>query len=88
MIEAFYGPIGQEGVAELERYSDAELAFLRDFLRRGRELQMRHAARIRSSGNDSSSDAGGSRPRLEDAQHPQSPPARARGKCRYWFQAA
>ena len=59
LIEAFYGPIGQEGVAELERYSDAELALLRDFLRRGRELQIRHAARIRSSGNDASSDAGG-----------------------------
>jgi DNA-binding MarR family transcriptional regulator len=59
MIEAFYGPIGLEGVAELERYSDAELAFLRDFLRRGRELQIRHAARIRSRGNDASSGAGG-----------------------------
>ena len=48
LIEAFYGPIGQEGIAQLEQYSDAELAFLRDFLRQGRELQIRHAARIRS----------------------------------------
>ena len=50
-IEAFYGPIGQEGMEQLEQYSDAELAFLRDFLRKGRELQMRHAARIRSEAN-------------------------------------
>lgn len=51
MIEDFYGPIGREGMAELEQYSDAELAFLRDFLRKGRELQIRHAARIRSGAN-------------------------------------
>ncbi len=48
LIEEFYGPIGREGMAQLEQYSDAELAFLRDFLRKGREMQMRHAARIRS----------------------------------------
>lgn len=53
LIADFYGPIGQEGVAQLERYSDAELSFLRDFLRQGRELQMRHAARIRSRGKAS-----------------------------------
>ncbi len=57
-FEAFYGPIGREGMARLERYSDAELAFLRDFLRQGRELQMRHAARIRSGANVSSSNEG------------------------------
>lgn len=50
-IEDFYGPIGREGVAQLEQYSDAELAFLRDFLRKGREMQTRHAARIRSRAN-------------------------------------
>ena len=49
LIEDFYGPIGREGIAQLEQYSDTELAFLRDFLRKGRELQMRHAARIRST---------------------------------------
>ena|ERR1051326_2873156 len=48
LIEEFYGPIGREGIAQLEQYSDAELALLRDFLRQGREMQMRHAARIRS----------------------------------------
>jgi DNA-binding MarR family transcriptional regulator len=51
IIEDNYGPIGLEGIAQLEQYGDAELAFLRDFLRRGREMQMRHAARIRSSAN-------------------------------------
>lgn len=56
LIEAFYGPIGREGIAQLEQYSDAELALLRDFLRKGRELQMRHAARIRSGDTHSSSD--------------------------------
>ena len=44
--EQLYGPIGREGVASLERYSDAELALLRDFLRAARELQEQHAARI------------------------------------------
>lgn len=56
LIEAFYSPIGQEGIAQLEQYSNAELALLRDFLQKGRELQMRHAARIRSRDNDSTSD--------------------------------
>ncbi len=44
--EQIYGPIGREGVASLERYGDAELALLRDFLRAARELQEHHAARI------------------------------------------
>jgi DNA-binding MarR family transcriptional regulator len=49
LIEEFYGPIYREGTAELESYSEAELQLLRDFLRRGRELQVRHAARIRAA---------------------------------------
>jgi DNA-binding MarR family transcriptional regulator len=44
--DELYGPIGRAGRAELERYGDAELALLADFLRRGRELQMAHVARI------------------------------------------
>lgn len=51
LFEDFYGPIGGEGITQLEQYSDAELAFLRDFLRKGRQLQIRHAARIRSRAN-------------------------------------
>jgi hypothetical protein len=35
-------------MAQLEGYSDATLMFLRDFLRKGREMQVRHAARIRA----------------------------------------
>lgn len=43
-----YGPIGEAGMARLRRYSDEELALLRDFLRAGRRLQEEHAARIRA----------------------------------------
>jgi len=49
LIEEYYGPIGRAGLAHLDQYSDAELALLRDFLRKGRELQIEHAARIRST---------------------------------------
>jgi DNA-binding MarR family transcriptional regulator len=46
-IDELYGPIGEEGRARLERYSDRQLVLLRDFLREGRALQIEHAARIR-----------------------------------------
>ena len=46
LTEAIWGPIGAEGVAQLRQMSVAELTFLRDFLRRGRELQEHHARRI------------------------------------------
>jgi DNA-binding MarR family transcriptional regulator len=49
LVEEFYGPIYREGTAELASYSEDQLEFLRDFLRHGRELQARHAARIRST---------------------------------------
>jgi DNA-binding MarR family transcriptional regulator len=47
-IEEFYGPIGRAGVAQLEQYTDAELALLRDFLQKGQQLQLEYAARVRS----------------------------------------
>jgi DNA-binding MarR family transcriptional regulator len=47
--EQIYGPIGKEGVASLDRYTDADLQLLRDFLRAARELQERHASRISDS---------------------------------------
>lgn len=47
-IEELYGPIEQEGLERLARYSQAELALLRDFLREGRQLQIEQAARIRA----------------------------------------
>jgi hypothetical protein len=50
LIDELYGPIGRAGEASLARYSDEELAFLRDFLREGRALQVEHAARIRAGG--------------------------------------
>ncbi|HEV2058008.1 MAG TPA: MarR family transcriptional regulator [Solirubrobacteraceae bacterium] len=43
-----YGPIGTEGRALLAELSPRDLALLRDFMRRSRELQLRHEARIRS----------------------------------------
>jgi len=56
LIEEHYGPIGQAGLAHLDHYSDAELVLLRDFLRKGQELQVEHAARIRSSADSPPSD--------------------------------
>jgi DNA-binding MarR family transcriptional regulator len=46
LTEAIWGPIGAEGIEQLRRMSAEELTFLRDFLRRGRELQERHARRV------------------------------------------
>jgi DNA-binding MarR family transcriptional regulator len=46
-IAEIWDPIGQEAQAELATYSTTELRLLRDFLQRGIDLQLRHAARIR-----------------------------------------
>jgi DNA-binding MarR family transcriptional regulator len=46
LTEAIWGPIAAEGIEQLRQMSVEELDFLRDFLRRGRELQERHARRI------------------------------------------
>jgi DNA-binding MarR family transcriptional regulator len=50
LTEQIWGPIGTEGVDALRRMTETELTFLRDFLRRGRELQERHARRISAAG--------------------------------------
>jgi hypothetical protein len=50
IIEAIYGPVGRAGTKRLQKYTDQELALLRDFLREGQALQVEHAARIRSGG--------------------------------------
>jgi DNA-binding MarR family transcriptional regulator len=42
-----YGPIAAEGAEEISRYTVDELRLIIDFLRRSRQLQERHAARIR-----------------------------------------
>jgi DNA-binding MarR family transcriptional regulator len=42
-----YGPIGEQAVAQLRRYSDEELAFILDFLEQGRDLALGHARRVR-----------------------------------------
>lgn len=41
-----WGPIAEQADEELAHYSDAELAFIRDFLRRGREILSQHLGRI------------------------------------------
>lgn len=43
-----YGPIVMEGTSVLERLTRAELAGVRDYLRRSTELTDRHRARIRA----------------------------------------
>jgi DNA-binding MarR family transcriptional regulator len=48
MIERIYGPVARAGRRELARYSDAELALITDFLRRGIQLQLAQAERIRA----------------------------------------
>jgi DNA-binding MarR family transcriptional regulator len=47
--DQIYGAIEKEGLASLDRYSEAELQLVRDFLRAARELQERHASRISDS---------------------------------------
>ncbi|MCU1667027.1 MAG: hypothetical protein QOI36_3683 [Pseudonocardiales bacterium] len=42
-----YGPVGEAGVAELHRFTAAELEVIADFLERGRALQLAQAERIR-----------------------------------------
>jgi hypothetical protein len=48
LTEEIYGPLASAGGPELERYSAAEPALLRDFLRRARELQEEHIQRVRA----------------------------------------
>ncbi|MEV4125609.1 MarR family transcriptional regulator [Nocardia sp. NPDC049707] len=45
-VMRIYGPIAEEGAGEVTRYSAAELRLVIDYLRRSRELQERHRARI------------------------------------------
>jgi len=42
-----YGPIAESGRGQLERYSDAELTLIRDFMHEGYEMLTAHATRIR-----------------------------------------
>jgi len=48
-IEDGYGPIGREGRATLQRWSDADLTVIRRFLQDGIAFQRRHVERIRQS---------------------------------------
>jgi DNA-binding MarR family transcriptional regulator len=48
--EAIWGPIALEANEVFDRYSDEELALLRDFVVGSREFLLRHLDRIRSAG--------------------------------------
>ena len=45
--ELIYGPVGDAGMAQLQRYTAAELELIADFLERGHALQLAQADRIR-----------------------------------------
>jgi DNA-binding MarR family transcriptional regulator len=47
-MESIWGPIARAGMSQLAEFSDGQLSFLLDFLRRGRELQESQARRIRA----------------------------------------
>jgi DNA-binding MarR family transcriptional regulator len=49
LADELYGPLAADGHALLAGYETRELELLRDFLRRAREIQVRHEARIRAS---------------------------------------
>jgi DNA-binding MarR family transcriptional regulator len=50
--QRIYGPVGEAGAAELQRFTAAELAVIADFLERGRALQLAQAGRIRRMTGD------------------------------------
>ncbi|WP_433294047.1 MarR family winged helix-turn-helix transcriptional regulator [Pseudonocardia sp. CA-142604] len=45
--EEIYGPVGEAGTDELQRFTVAELTVIADFLERGRAFQLAQAERIR-----------------------------------------
>jgi DNA-binding MarR family transcriptional regulator len=45
--ERIYGPVGEAGMAELQRFTTAELVLIAEFLERGHALQLTQAERIR-----------------------------------------
>ncbi|MFD1534593.1 MarR family winged helix-turn-helix transcriptional regulator [Pseudonocardia aurantiaca] len=47
LAERIYGPVGDAGVAELQRFTAAELEVITEFLERGNALQLAQAERIR-----------------------------------------
>ncbi|MFD6140353.1 MarR family winged helix-turn-helix transcriptional regulator [Promicromonospora sp. NPDC060271] len=49
-VESVYGPVAEDGTAELRRRTVAELEVIIDFLERGYALQLEQAARIRAMG--------------------------------------
>ncbi len=42
-----YGPLATEGARRMRRYTEAELRLITDFVRRSRELQEEHLARLK-----------------------------------------
>jgi DNA-binding MarR family transcriptional regulator len=48
LLEELMGPLGDDGFPLLARYTDEQLTLVIEFLRTGREIQERHAARLRA----------------------------------------
>jgi DNA-binding MarR family transcriptional regulator len=48
LVAKIYGPLAAEGASHVRKYSDEQLATIADFLAAGRDLQLRHAARVRA----------------------------------------
>jgi DNA-binding MarR family transcriptional regulator len=48
LLEELMGPLGEDGFALLGPYSDEQLRLVIEFMRTGREIQERHAARLRA----------------------------------------
>lgn len=48
-VDEIWGPIGNEARRRLSRRTNEELTMIRDFLAEGRELQARHAQRIKDA---------------------------------------
>ncbi|MGH2690019.1 MAG: MarR family winged helix-turn-helix transcriptional regulator, partial [Actinomycetota bacterium] len=46
LLAGLFGPVAEEGTAVFEALSDAQLRFLRDFLRSGTSFVERHQARV------------------------------------------
>jgi DNA-binding MarR family transcriptional regulator len=51
-----YGPIASDGIAQLARYTVEELTLIRDFMHAGREMLVRHVARVRAMAAEAASE--------------------------------
>lgn len=73
LIERIYGPVEDAGRRELARWSPAEITLITEFLRRGRDMQLNEAGRIRDldrhRGRDRRFGSNRTRPTTPEACH-------------------